>query len=732
MQVFFSFLRVLSFTSVLFFSCAHATQHSYFYDIFKTHPSIMLIIEPNSGNIIEANDAAIEFYGYSQQQMQALSISDINTFTPAQIQQELQAAKKQQRSFFIFRHQLANGEIKTVEVRSAPIEFHTQPVLLSVIHDISSQRLQKNDILHYQGSLEEIIDEQMQALKDAHKKTLFIFLFFIVILSGVVLVLFKMFKNQKYLKENLSIKNQEIQAILNNNAVAIFVANRKRDILKTNQRACELFGYSQKELQGSSFELLHTSKDSFEAFAPYYNKLKQSNIAHIEYPFRKKDGSLIYCSVYGTLLDENNPQKGVIWTLVDTSEKKEIEANLKKTKERLVNIIQGTNTGTWEWNIQTNKVIINKRWTQMLGYDINTLKPIDLKLYKKISHPEDFKRSQALIKQHFEEKLPYYECEIRMKHHLGHYIWILHRGCVNTYDKKGRPLLMAGTAQDITRIKEYEQNLEKEVKQKTRSLNELNKHLEKKVQDELGKNRKKDILLQQQSRLAALGEMLGNIAHQWRQPLSAITSSISGLKVKQEFGQLQSNDIEEVSQAIMHNANFLSETINDFRNFLKKDKKKSTFLVANAIFSTLKIVQASLKNNYIEVDTSNIDTTVEYFGNENLLKQVMLNLISNAKDALLEQKIENKKITLELVQKRNDILIYVIDNANGIDHAIKEKIFDPYFTTKHPSQGTGLGLYMSNQIIKEYFNGSIELFNRSNTKDSGACFIVRFKKITHV
>jgi PAS domain S-box-containing protein len=715
---------------MLFTSCALATQHTHFYEIFKTHPSVMLLIEPNSGDIIEANEAALEFYGYAQEQIKQISITHINTFTPQQVQEELLLAKEQQRNFFIFRHQLSNAEIKTVEVRSTLITYNHQDVLLSIIHDISAQRLAQGDILHYQGALEKLIDIQTQALQQAHDKTKISFIVFILILSAIILILLKMFKTQKDLKERLEIKNSEVQAILNNNAVAIFVSNEKREILQLNQRACEMFGYEQQELLHRSFKTLHASQASFKDFAPYYKQLQNSEMTHIEYPFRKKDGTVIDCSVYGTLLDTTNPSKGFIWSLIDISDKKQMQEHLKKTKNRLMNIIQGTNTGTWEWDIQTNKVIINQRWANMLGYHIQTLKPIGLKLYKKLCHPEDFKHSQSLIKAHFEGKLAYYECEVRLKHRLGHYIWILHRGCVNTFDKKGHPALMAGTAQDITKIKTYEHNLESQVKEKTASLNKLNAHLKEKINHELSKSRKKDILLQQQSRLAALGEMLGNIAHQWRQPLSAITSCVSGVKLKQEFGKLEENDIEQMHQTIMHNANFLSDTINDFRNFLKKSDDKSTFLVANAIFSTLKIVEASLKNNYIEVDTTHINNTIAYYGNENLLKQVLLNLISNAKDALLEHHIKEKKITIELLEKHNEIMLYVIDNANGIDNAIKEKIFDPYFTTKHPSQGTGLGLYMSNQIIQEYFNGEIELFNRSNQEEKGACFIVRFKKIS--
>jgi signal transduction histidine kinase len=237
--------------------------------------------------------------------------------------------------------------------------------------------------------------------------------------------------------------------------------------------------------------------------------------------------------------------------------------------------------------------------------------------------------------------------------------------------------------------------------------------------------KEKDILLQQQSRLAALGEMIGNIAHQWRQPLSAITSSASGLEVKREFGVLEEKDIQESTAFIVKNANFLSLTIENFRNFFKKNDDNTNFNLALSLQNTVEIVSSSYKNSNIDLKLE-LDETVFYYGSENLFSQVVLNILSNAKDSLVQNNIENKKVMIKLNKTDDLIKIEIIDNGGGIPENIKEKIFDPYFTTKHQSQGTGLGLYMSLEIIENHFDGSFKVSNTNALGSLGACFSIEF------
>lgn len=273
-------------------------------------------------------------------------------------------------------------------------------------------------------------------------------------------------------------------------------------------------------------------------------------------------------------------------------------------------------------------------------------------------------------------------------------------------------------------ILELNQNLEKIVQERTKELNFLNENLEEKIAQEVEKNRQKDVFIQQQARLAALGEMIGNIAHQWRQPLSVITTSVSALSLKEELEILEPDDIKQTNETVKKMAEFLNNTIENFRNFFQKDQPKKDFIIAKTIDNTLEIIKASYDNHFIVLN-KDLDYTIEYFGSENFLAQVLLNILSNAKDALIENQIENKKVSLRLFKEKNIIKIVIQDNAGGIKEENIDKIFDPYFTTKHKSQGTGLGLYMSTQIINKHFNGTLSVSNVKNEEDEvGASFII--------
>ncbi len=273
-------------------------------------------------------------------------------------------------------------------------------------------------------------------------------------------------------------------------------------------------------------------------------------------------------------------------------------------------------------------------------------------------------------------------------------------------------------------ILELNQNLEKIVKERTKELNSLNENLEEKIAHEVEENRQKDVFIQQQARLAALGEMIGNIAHQWRQPLSVITTSVSALALKEEFKILEPDDIKQTNEMVKKMSEFLNNTIENFRNFFQKEQPTKVFIIAQTIDSTFNIIKASYDNYFITLN-KDLDYTIEYFGSENFLAQVLLNILSNAKDALLENQIENKKVNLRLFKEENIIKIVIQDNAGGIKDENIDKIFDPYFTTKHKSQGTGLGLYMSTQIVNKHFNGTLSVSNVINEDEEiGACFII--------
>ncbi len=237
------------------------------------------------------------------------------------------------------------------------------------------------------------------------------------------------------------------------------------------------------------------------------------------------------------------------------------------------------------------------------------------------------------------------------------------------------------------------------------------KSLSCELKSQLEKNHKQDILLEHQSRMAALGEMLSNIAHQWRQPLNAITVQLSSMKLQNELKLLSDKEINEIADDVIKYANYLSHTIDDFRNFIKIDKLKKKFCVQQSFTQAKNIVSANLLSNYITLEIAPNEEKLYTNGIMNELTQVFINILNNAKDVFAEHEMKSKVIRVAFSKIENEIHITIHDNGGGINDEIKEKIFDPYFTTKHKSQGTGIGLYMSSKIINEHFEGEIFVEN---------------------
>ena len=258
----------------------------------------------------------------------------------------------------------------------------------------------------------------------------------------------------------------------------------------------------------------------------------------------------------------------------------------------------------------------------------------------------------------------------------------------------------------------------------TKKLEELNKTLEDRIKKEIKKSRHKDKQLLQQSRLAQMGEMISMIAHQWRQPLAAISSTSSTIFLKAKLNKLDGPAAMELSQKITDFSKHLSSTIEDFRNFFKADKKKEGVDFNMITVAALDIVKPSLDDKKIKVITElNSHTTFVSYANE--LKQVILNLIKNAEDILVEKEIKDPKIIIKTYEKENSYILEVKDNAGGIPKDIMPRIFDPYFSTKTKKDGTGLGLYMSKIIVEEHCQGVLEVENH----EEGALFRIVINKI---
>ena len=254
-------------------------------------------------------------------------------------------------------------------------------------------------------------------------------------------------------------------------------------------------------------------------------------------------------------------------------------------------------------------------------------------------------------------------------------------------------------------------------------INKMLGSLEGRIISEIKERTKQEQLLIQQSKLASMGNMIGNIAHQWRQPLSEINAIMMNMQVKKEHSDLSDEEFEESIEECNVILSHMSNTISDFQNFFKPSKKKSIFSLQEECEKASFIIESSLKYNNIifEID---IREDCDIFGYPREFSQAILNILSNAKDILVDRKIKEPNIKLILKKGSKYALIKIEDNAGGISEDIIDRIFEPYFTTKHATQGTGIGLYMSKVIIEDNMHGYINVKNG----EFGAIFTIKLMK----
>jgi len=236
----------------------------------------------------------------------------------------------------------------------------------------------------------------------------------------------------------------------------------------------------------------------------------------------------------------------------------------------------------------------------------------------------------------------------------------------------------------------------------------------------------KDRLLAQQTKLATMGEMIGAIAHQWRQPLNSLGIVVQDVEYAYKYSELDDEYVKNFKVKAMETIRYMSKTIDDFKNFFSPNKKEEQFFLEDAVAQTLTMLSAQLKNNSIEIYFDTDDTKKHrYICNKNELSQVILNILANAKDALIEKKPTNPFIKIDIRDDDFGCTLSIEDSAGGVPQDAISKVFDSYFTTKQDSGGTGIGLYMSKTIIEEHLGGKLELQNTQN----GAIFTMRLPKV---
>ena len=255
------------------------------------------------------------------------------------------------------------------------------------------------------------------------------------------------------------------------------------------------------------------------------------------------------------------------------------------------------------------------------------------------------------------------------------------------------------------------------------SLFELNRSLEERVEFEISKNKKHQLLMMEQVKLAQMGEMIENIAHQWRQPLAQVNISIFIIDELLKRNNFTNELIDSKLLEIEDLTEYMSNTIDNFQNFFNSEKEEVLFYIREIIEKSITIIQGTLSSNFTKVEV-NVDSLLEFKGYPLELQQVLVVLLSNANDVLKTRKINNPNITINIEDLADTYVVSISDNAGGVNIDNLEQVFEPYYTTKHKSQGRGIGLYMAKMIIEEGMKGKLTLEN----KTLGACFSIKILK----
>lgn len=473
----------------------------------------------------------------------------------------------------------------------------------------------------------------------------------------------------------LRIKENFYRTVLQASMDGFWLVDMEGHLLEVNYSYCQMSGYSSQELLSMSIIDLEAVKTA-GAILANIQKIMEQGVDRFESLHRRKNGSLFNVEVSV----QYHPAEGgrMVAFLQDITERKRSFQQINDLALRFQLAVTSANLGVWDWIIRGNQMIWNDQMIELYGITRETF-PGNVDAWLNSLHPEDKEAavaaSQAALngEKRFDTVFRICHPDGTVKHIKADALVI--RGADGTAER------MIGINADITEMK----------------LAEVEKV-------------KLEGQLLQQNRLAAMGEIISNIAHQWRQPLNNIGLIAQSLQIYFGLGKLTKAEFDKEINDLMEIVQSLSGTINDFSNFFREDKERREFLINRAVSQAVELMTASLQNSHIKIEL-HLEGNVKVYGFKNEYLQAFINIIANAMDALLERKIKEPRIIVRVFRENDISIVTVHDNGGGIDESILPKVFEPYFTTKGPGQGTGIGLYMSKMIIEKNMGGRLTVSN---------------------
>lgn len=527
----------------------------------------------------------------------------------------------------------------------------------------------------------------------------------------LIQILVKAAKERRLHKEFQQTTKQR-NLILNTASEGIFGLDCEGKHTFVNPSAAEMLGYNPGELIGrNSHTCWHHSRADGSHFdgdeCPIYKTLKTgTSIAVEEDTFWRKDGSSFIVDYAATPIFDHEKIVGAVVSFWDTTQRKEREDSLKMFSlavEQSSSAIMITDT-------KGDIVYVNERLSEITGYG----KPEFLGQNPRILKSD---RNDPVIYQEMWKKITSGEKwigEVINRKKDGSHYW-MQLSIYPLISANGEVIRFVSIGEDITEKKYFEEKLKN-----------INIDLEYRIKKEIEKNREKDRMIFEQSKISAMGEVIKDIAHHWRQPLTAIGMLVSNIRDSYEHDELSREYLAEATEKTMEQLQYMSKTIDNFRNFFRPEDEKKMFELEKTIKDSVYMVQAQLNGYGIKTTYDNQVGPTEVMGYPNEFKQVVLNLIKNSMDAINVQKSQSTKqidgvikITLRLMDDSYHLSFE--DNGGGIDPAIIDKVFDPYFTTKEQGKGVGIGLYMSKVLVERGMGGKITV---QNTKEGALLEIV--------
>ncbi|WP_158277491.1 PAS domain S-box protein [Opitutus sp. ER46] len=490
------------------------------------------------------------------------------------------------------------------------------------------------------------------------------------------------------------------------NAPALMSLSRlpERKLVDVNDAFLTHLGYTSDEVIGRSPNELglyanpESERDMVDAL------MTKGRCRDLEMQLRGKDGSIRDGLLSGEIITTQG-ERYFLAVMVDITERKRALAALREERLRLSSIIQGTNVGTWEWNVQTGQLVINERWAQIVGHTLAELEPVSIETWGRFVHPDDHKVSEALLRRHFNGQLDYYECECRMRHRDGHWVWVLDRGCIATRTPDGAPLLMSGTHQDISARKRIEQEL-------------------------LARN--EDLaaatVRAEQANLAK-SEFLANMSHEIRTPMNGVIGMI-GLLLDTRLDDLQ----RRYAETVRSSGETLLQLINDILDLSKIEAGKMELETLDFDLramlddlSGIMAVRAGEKGVEFLCGAAP-DLPHLLRGDPGRLRQVITNLVGNALKFTEKGEVA-VRVTLESREERTVALRFSVrDTGIGIPANKLKQLFAKFSqvdaSTTRKYGGTGLGLAISKQLA-ELMGGQIGVFSEPG-RGSEFWFTARF------